>query len=187
MFGTWVPTLHVERARLRRVGPAGDLPMTLTVGALSLGHRAVMAARAGAHRHPRDVVRRRRAAPAHAGGEGAAYFPAVLPVRSDGPRHGHGDAAAAAIAMSGVPEQDAGLASGIVNVSCAAGRRDRRPGPGRLRTSPSAMARASPALTGGYHLARAAAGAVGRHRARRASVLWVRPRSGGGSEVAVEV
>ena len=101
MFGTWVlGTLFVEHVLGYGAWDTGlaFLPMTLTVGALSLGTTARVMARLGPERTVvlGMCVRRRRAAAADRRGSGRELLPvAVLPVRADGARHGHGDAAAA--------------------------------------------------------------------------------------------
>ena len=101
MFGTWVlGTLYVEHVLGYGAWDTGlaFLPMTLTVGALSLGTTAKVMARLGPERTVvlgMSFVVAALLLLTHAG-EGACVLPrAVLPVRADGPRHGHGDAAAA--------------------------------------------------------------------------------------------
>src|SRR4029078_1638019 len=96
------------------------LPMTLTVGALSLGTTARVMARFGSERTVVlgmgfvviALLWLTRA------GESASYFPELfLPYTLMGIGMGTAMLPLLTIAMSGVPEQDAGLGSGILNVS----------------------------------------------------------------------
>ena len=202
MFGSWVlGTLFVEHVLGYGAWDTGlaFLPMTLTVGALSLGTTARVMAQARARAH------RRRSAWASSivalllltrAGEGAAYFPELfVPFALMGLGMGTAMLPLLTIAMSGVPEADAGLGSGILNVSMqlagalgiavlgtlAAERISALTGDG---------ASVATALTGGYHLGfEIAAGAVAVGLLLAATVLRVpaRTRLAPGSEVAVEV
>jgi EmrB/QacA subfamily drug resistance transporter len=201
MFGSWVlGTLYIEHVLGYGAWDTGlaFLPMTMTVGALSLGTTARVMAKLG----PERTVMAGMAIVVVAllwltrAGEGASYFPELfLPYAMMGLGMGTAMLPLLTIAMSGVPEKDAGLASGIVNVSMqlagalgiavlgtlAASRTDALAGDGASVAS---------ALTGGYHLGfelAAAAVAVGLLIA--ATVLRMPSRSvrSAGSEVAVEV
>jgi len=129
-------------------------------------------------------------------GEGAAYFPELfVPFALMGLGMGTAMLPLLTIAMSGVPEADAGLGSGILNVSMqlagalgiavlgtlAAERTSALTGDGVSVPT---------ALTGGYHLGfEIAAGAVAVGLVLAATVLRApaRARVAPGSEVAVEV
>ena len=135
MFGSWVlGTLFVEHVLGYGAWDTGlaFLPMTLTVGALSLGTTARVMARLGPERTVVlgmgfvvvALLWLTRA------GEGARLLPgAVRPVRADGARHGHGDAAAADDRHERRAGADAGLGLGHPQrLDAARGRaRDRRP------------------------------------------------------------
>jgi EmrB/QacA subfamily drug resistance transporter len=202
MFGTWVlGTLYVEHVLGYGAWDTGlaFLPMTLTVGALSLGTTAKVMARLGPER---TVVLGMTFVVAalllltHAG-EGASYFPELFfPFALMGLGMGTAMLPLLTIAMSGVPEKDAGLGSGIVNVSMQLAGALGIAVLGTLaasRTSSLAADGASTAaaLTGGYHLAfELAAGAVVVGIVLALTVLRVPARAQvrqAGSEVAVEV
>jgi hypothetical protein len=169
--------------------------MTLTVGLLSLGTTARVMTRLGPERTVMLGMSLMIGAllGATAAGPGASDFPelffpyalmgtAMLPLLT--------------IAMSGVPEADAGLASGVINTSMqlagalgiailgtlAASRTDALLGDGAATAS---------ALTGGYHLGfELAAGAVAVGLVIAAAVLRMPARTApkpAGSELAVEV
>jgi len=201
MFGSWVlGTLYVEHVLGYGAWDTGlaFLPMTLTVGALSLGTTARVMAKLG----PERTVMAGMAIVVVAllwltrAGEGASYFPELLlPYMMMGLGMGTAMLPLLTIAMSGVPEQDAGLASGIVNVSMqlagalgiavlgtlAASRTDALAGDGASPLS---------ALTGGYHLGfelAAAAVAVGLLIAATVLRMPARVVRPAGSEVAVEL
>jgi EmrB/QacA subfamily drug resistance transporter len=123
MFGTWVlGTLFVEHVLGYGAWDTGlaFLPMTLTVGALSLGTTARVMARLGAER---TVVLGMGFVVAAlllltAAGPDASYFPSLFfPFALMGLGMGTAMLPLLTIAMSGVPERDAGLGSGILNVS----------------------------------------------------------------------
>src|SRR3954451_5093272 len=202
MFGSWVlGTLYVEHVLGYGAWDTGlaFLPMTLTVGALSLGTPAKVMAKLG----PERTVILGMSFVIVAllwltnAGEGASYFPELFfPFALMGLGMGTAMLPLLTIAMSGVPEQDAGLASGIVNVSMqlagalgiailgtlAASRTS------SLTTDGASVANA---LTSGYHLGfEIAAGAVAVGIVLAATVLRAPARvrtRGAGSEVAVEV
>jgi EmrB/QacA subfamily drug resistance transporter len=164
MFGSWVlGSLYLEGALgydAWRTGLA-FLPTTLAVGLLSLGTTARLMARLG----PERTVLAGLATVVLAlllltgAGESASYFPGLFGAYAlMGVGIGTAMLPLLTIAMSGVPEADAGLASGIVNVSMqlagalgiailgtlASDRSEALAGSG---ATPAA------ALTGGYHLA----------------------------------
>jgi EmrB/QacA subfamily drug resistance transporter len=164
MFGSWVlGSLYLEGALgydAWRTGLA-FLPTTLVVGLLSLGTTARVMARLG----PERTVLAGLAIVVLAlllltgAGESASYFPGLFGGYAlMGLGIGTAMLPLLTIAMSGVPEADAGLASGIVNVSMqlagalgiailgtlASDRAESLAGAGATRTE---------ALTGGYHLA----------------------------------
>ena len=202
MFGSWVlGTLFVENVLGYGAWDTGlaFLPMTLTVGFLSLGTTARVMTRLGPERTVLLGMGLVVAALLWLTGAGpnASYFPELfLPYALMGLGMGTAMLPLLTIAMSGVPEADAGLASGIVNVSMqlagalgiailgtlAASRTDALAGDGVATLS---------ALTGGYHLGfelAAAAVAVGALVA--AAVLRMPPRKAprpAGSELAVEL
>jgi EmrB/QacA subfamily drug resistance transporter len=201
MFGSWVlGTLYVEHVLGYGAWDTGlaFLPMTLTVGALSLGTTARVMAKLG----PERTVMTGMAVVIVAllglsrAGVGASYFPELfLPLALMGLGMGTAMLPLLTIAMSGVSESDAGLGSGIINVSMqlagalgiavlgtlAASRTEALTGGGASDLA---------ALTGGYHLGfEIAAGAVVVGLVLAATVLRmparvVRPS---GSEVAVEL
>jgi EmrB/QacA subfamily drug resistance transporter len=202
MFGTWVlGTLFVEHVLGYGAWDTGlaFLPMTLTVGALSLGTTAKVMARLGPERTVIlgmsfvivALLWLTRA------GEGAAYFPELFfPFALMGLGMGTAMLPLLTIAMSGVPEKDAGLASGIVNVSMQLAGALGIAVLGTLAASRTSSltadgANIANALTGGYHLGfEIAAGAVAVGIVLAATVLRVPARvrtRGAGSEVAVEV
>jgi EmrB/QacA subfamily drug resistance transporter len=164
MFGSWVlGSLYLEGALgydAWRTGLA-FLPTTLAVGLLSLGTTARVMTRIG----PERTVLAGLAIVVLAlllltgAGESASYFPGLFGAYAlMGIGIGTAMLPLLTIAMSGVPEADAGLASGIVNVSMqlagalgiailgtlASDRAEALAGGG---------ASAAAALTGGYHLA----------------------------------
>jgi EmrB/QacA subfamily drug resistance transporter len=164
MFGSWVlGSLYLEGALgydAWRTGLA-FLPTTLVVGLLSLGTTARVMARLG----PERTVLAGLAIVVLAlllltgAGESASYFPGLFGGYAlMGLGIGTAMLPLLTIAMSGVPEADAGLASGIVNVSMqlagalgiailgtlASDRAESLAGAGATRAA---------ALTGGYHLA----------------------------------
>jgi predicted MFS family arabinose efflux permease len=175
MFGTWVlGTLFVEHVLGYGAWDTGlaFLPMTLTVGALSLGTTARVMARLG----PERTVVLGMAFVVSAlllltgAGPGASYFPSLfLPFALMGLGMGTAMLPLLTIAMSGVPERDAGLGSGILNVTMQLSGALGIAILGTLATSRSESLTAdgasiASALTGGYHLAfeiGAAAVAVG--------------------------
>ena len=118
MFGSWVlGTLFVEHVLGYGAWDTGlaFLPMTLTVGALSLGTTARVMARLG----PERTVMTGMAFVVVAlllltrAGEGASYFPELfLPFALMGLGMGTAMLPLLTIAMSGVPEPDAGLGVG---------------------------------------------------------------------------
>src|SRR3954454_1534131 len=172
MFGSWVlGTLYVEHVLGYGAWETGlaFLPMTMTVGALSLGTTARVMARLGPERTVVlgmsfvvvALLWLTRA------GTDASYFPELfLPYTLMGLGMGTAMLPLLTIAMSGVPESDAGLASGIVNVSMQLAGALGIAVLGTLaasRTSALADGGASvaSALTGGYPLGfELAAGAV---------------------------
>jgi EmrB/QacA subfamily drug resistance transporter len=175
MFGTWVlGTLFVEHVLGYGAWDTGlaFLPMTLTVGALSLGTTARVMARLG----PERTVVLGMAFVVSAlllltgAGPGASYFPSLfIPFALMGLGMGTAMLPLLTIAMSGVPERDAGLGSGILNVTMQLSGALGIAILGTLATSRSESLTAdgasiASALTGGYHLAfeiGAAAVAVG--------------------------
>jgi hypothetical protein len=201
MFGTWVMgSLYVERVLGYGAWDTGlaFLPMTLTVGALSLGATARVMARLGP---VRTVV---------AGmtviivallllsgvGEHASYFPTLfVPFALMGLGMGTTMLPLLTIAMSGVPEADAGVGSGIVNVSMQLAGALGIAILGTLASDRSASLLASGAsslgaLTDGYRLAFEVAAASVTVGLVVAAVLLRMPREREpvpGSEVAVEV
>jgi EmrB/QacA subfamily drug resistance transporter len=202
MFGTWVlGTLYVEHVLGYGAWDTGlaFLPMTLTVGALSLGTTAKVMARLGPERTVvlgMSFVVAALLLLTHAG-EGASYFPELFfPFALMGLGMGTAMLPLLTIAMSGVPEKDAGLGSGIVNVSMQLAGALGIAVLGTLAASRTGSlaadgASTAAALTGGYHLAfELAAGAVVVGIALALTVLRVPARvqtRGAGSEVAVEV
>jgi EmrB/QacA subfamily drug resistance transporter len=201
MFGSWVlGTLFVEHVLGYGAWDTGlaFLPMTLTVGALSLGTTARVMARLGPERTVvlgmgfviLALLLLTRA------GEGAAYFPELfVPFALMGLGMGTAMLPLLTIAMSGVPEADAGLGSGILNVSMQLAGALGIAVLGTLAAERSSAlagdgASVATALTGGYHLGfEIAAGAVAVGLVLAATVLRVpvRTRVAPGSEVAVEI
>jgi EmrB/QacA subfamily drug resistance transporter len=202
MFGTWVlGTLYVEHVLGYGAWDTGlaFLPMTLTVGALSLGTTAKVMARLGPERTVvlgMSFVVAALLLLTHAG-EGASYFPELFfPFALMGLGMGTAMLPLLTIAMSGVPEKDAGLGSGIVNVSMQLAGALGIAVLGTLAASRTGSlaadgASTAAALTGGYHLAfELAAGAVVVGIALALTVLRAPARARvrqAGSEVAVEV
>jgi MFS family permease len=202
MFGTWVlGTLYVEHVLGYGAWDTGlaFLPMTLTVGALSLGTTAKVMARLGPERTVvlgMSFVVAALLLLTHAG-EGASYFPELFfPFALMGLGMGTAMLPLLTIAMSGVPEKDAGLGSGIVNVSMQLAGALGIAVLGTLAASRTGSLAAdgasnAAALTGGYHLAfELAAGAVVVGIALALTVLRAPARAQvrqAGSEVAVEV
>jgi EmrB/QacA subfamily drug resistance transporter len=201
MFGTWVMgSLYVEHVLGYGAWDTGlaFLPMTLTVGALSLGATARVMARLGP---VRTVV---------AGmtlvvvallllsgvGEHASYFPTLfVPFALMGLGMGTTMLPLLTIAMSGVPEADAGVGSGIVNVSMQLAGALGIAVLGTLASSRSASLLASgssqlAALTDGYRLAFEVSAACVMVGIAVATLILRMPRVREpvpGSEVAVEV
>jgi EmrB/QacA subfamily drug resistance transporter len=202
MFGTWVlGTLFVEHVLGYGAWDTGlaFLPMTLTVGALSLGTTARVMARLGPER---TVILGMSFVVAALlfltnAGPGASYFPSLFfPFALMGLGMGTAMLPLLTIAMSGVPERDAGLGSGILNVSMQLSGALGIAILGSLATSRSetltaAGESAASALTGGYHLAfELAAAAVAVGIVVSLAVLRVPAREvvrAPGSEVAVEL
>jgi EmrB/QacA subfamily drug resistance transporter len=202
MFGAWVlGTLFVEHVLGYGAWDTGlaFLPMTLTVGALSLGTTARVMARLGAER---TVLLGMALVVAAlllltAAGPGASYFPSLfLPFAVMGLGMGTAMLPLLTIAMSGVPERDAGLGSGILNVSMqlsgALGIAILGTlATGRSETLAAAGAATASALTGGYHLGfEIAAAAVAVGIVVSLAVLRVPAREQvrpAGSELAVEL
>jgi MFS family permease len=201
MFGTWVMgSLYVEHVLGYGAWATGlaFLPMTLTVGALSLGATARVMALLGP---VRTVVAGMTlvivALVMLSGiGEDASYFPALfVPFTLMGLGMGTSMLPLLTIAMSGVPERDAGLASGIVNVSMQLAGALGIAVLGTLAAERSSSLAAGGAstvgsLTGGYQLAfelAAASVAVGLVVAVVALRMPRERRPVPGSEVAVEV
>ena len=201
MFGTWVMgSLYVEHVLGYGAWATGlaFLPMTLIVGGLSLGTTARVMKVLG----PERTVLAGLSVVAVAllllstVGDQTAYFPGLfVPFALMGLGMGTAMLPLLTIAMSGVPQQDAGLASGIVNVSMQLAGAVGIAILGTLASSRSETlagdgASALHALTGGYTLAfQVAAGAVIVGIAISAVVLRM-PRErqrAAGSEVAVEV
>ena len=164
MFGSWVlGSLYLEHVLGYGAWATGlaFLPMTLTVGALSLGTTARVMARLG----PERTVMAGLSIVVVAllvltgAGAGASYFPGLFVAYGlMGLGTGTAMLPLLTIAMSGVPERDAGLASGIVNVSAQLAGALGIAVLGTLateRTEALSAAGAAPlnALTGGYHLA----------------------------------
>src|SRR3954447_18218034 len=201
MFGSWVlGTLYVEHVLGYGAWDTGlaFLPMTMTVGALSLGTTARVMAKLGPER---TVVLGMSLVVVALlwltrAGEDASYFPELfLPYALMGLGMGTAMLPLLTIAMSGVPESDAGLGSGIVNVSMQLAGALGIAVLGTLaaeRTSALAAdgVGTADALTGGYDLGfELAAGAVAVGLLLAATVLRApaRTRLAPGSEVAVEV
>lgn len=202
MFGTWVlGTLFVEHVLGYGAWDTGlaFLPMTLTVGALSLGTTARVMARLGAER---TVVLGMGFVVAAlllltAAGPDASYFPSLFfPFALMGLGMGTAMLPLLTIAMSGVPERDAGLGSGILNVSMQLSGALGIAILGTLATERSeslaaAGASTASALTSGYHLGfELAAAAVAVGIVVSLAVLRSPAREqvrSAGSEVAVEV
>src|SRR4051812_17761552 len=172
MFSAWVlGSLYLEHVLGYGAWATGlaFLPMTLTVGALSLGVTARLMARLG----PERTVLTGLAITAGAlllltqAGPGASYLPQLFTAYLlMGLGVGTAMLPLLTIAMSRVPEQDAGVASGIVNVSMQLAGALGLAVLGTVAASRSqallaAGESSAAALTGGYHLAFAmAAGCV---------------------------
>ena len=200
MFGSWVlGSLYLERVLGYGAWATGlaFLPMTLTVGALSLGTTARVMARFGPERTVLGGLAIVVAAllALSGAGEGTTYLPGLFGAYAlMGVGMGTAMLPLLTIAMSGVPERDAGLASGIVNVSMQlAGALGiailGTLAADRTETLAAAGASAAGAFTGGYQLAlELAAGSVAVGIVIALAVLhgpWARRASS--SEVAVEV
>jgi MFS family permease len=201
MFGTWVMgSLYVEHVLGYGAWDTGlaFLPMTLTVGALSLGTTAKVMARLGP---VRTVVLGMTfvvvALVMLSGlGDHASYFPTLfVPFALMGLGMGTAMLPLLTIAMSGVPAADSGIASGIVNVSMQlAGALGiailGTLAAERTTTLTTDGASSLSALTGGYTLAfELAAGSVLVGIVVAAAVLRMprRREPVPGSEVAVEL
>jgi EmrB/QacA subfamily drug resistance transporter len=201
MFGTWVlGTLFVEHVLGYGAWDTGlaFLPMTLTVGALSLGTTARVMARLGPER---TVVLGMSFVVAAlllltAAGPGSSYFPSLfVPFALMGLGMGTAMLPLLTIAMSGVPERDAGLGSGILNVSMQLSGALGIAILGTLAASRSESltadgASVASALTSGYHLGfEIAAAAVVVGILVSLAVLRVPARAvqPAGSELAVEL
>src|SRR4051794_16624906 len=201
MFGTWVMgSLYVEHVLGYGAWDTGlaFLPMTLTVGALSLGTTARVMKALGPERTVLTglsivVVALLLLSTVS---DHASYFPSLfIPFALMGLGMGTAMLPLLTIGMSGVPEQDAGISSGIINVSMQlAGALGiailGTLASDRSETLADGGASALHALTGGYTLAfEVAAGAVIAGIAIAAVVLRM-PRErqpAPGAEVAVEV
>jgi EmrB/QacA subfamily drug resistance transporter len=172
MFSAWVlGSLYLEHVLGYGAWDTGlaFLPQTLTVAALSLGTTARVMARFGPERTVLGglsivVVALLLLTGA---GEGAHYFPGLFFAYAlMGLGMGTSMLPLLTIAMSGVPEKDAGLASGIVNVSMQlAGALGiailGTLASGHSQSLAAAGASTASALTGGYHFAfEIAAGSV---------------------------
>jgi EmrB/QacA subfamily drug resistance transporter len=172
MFSAWVlGSLYLEHVLGYGAWDTGlaFLPQTLTVAALSLGTTARVMARFGPERTVLGglsivVVALLLLTGA---GEGAHYFPGLFFAYAlMGLGMGTSMLPLLTIAMSGVPEKDAGLASGIVNVSMQLAGALGIAILGTLASEHSqslaaAGASTASALTGGYHFAfEIAAGSV---------------------------
>jgi EmrB/QacA subfamily drug resistance transporter len=197
MFGSWVlGSLYLEHVLGYGAWATGlaFLPMTLTVGALSLGTTARVMARFGPERTVLAGLAIVVAAllALSGAGEGTSYLPGLFGAYAlMGVGMGTAMLPLLTIAMSGVPERDAGLASGIVNVSMQlAGALGiailGTLAADRTETLAAAGASAAGAFTGGYQLAlELAAGSVAVGIVVALAVLhgpWARR-----SEVAVEL
>ncbi|HET6547248.1 MAG TPA: MFS transporter, partial [Solirubrobacter sp.] len=164
MFGSWVlGSLYLEHVLGYGAWSTGlaFLPMTLTVGLLSLGATARVMARLGP---PRTVLLGLTLVVASLlwlaqAGVGASYLTDLfVPYTLMGLGMGTAMLPLLTIAMSGVPADDAGIASGFVNVTMQLAGAFGIAVLGTLasdRTEALADAGASAAgaLTGGYHLA----------------------------------
>jgi EmrB/QacA subfamily drug resistance transporter len=201
MFGTWVMgSLYVEHVLGYGAWATGlaFLPMTLTVGALSLGTTARVMARLGP---VRTVVAGMTVVVVallllSGVGEHASYFPTLfVPFALMGLGMGTTMLPLLTIAMSGVPEADAGVGSGIVNVSMQLAGALGIAVLGTLASSRSASLLASgssqlAALTDGYRLAFEVSAACVMVGIAVATLILRMPRVREpvpGSEVAVEV
>ena len=202
MFGAWVlGSLYLEHVLGYGAWDTGlaFLPMTLTVGALSLGTTARVMARLGPERTVLAGLSIVVAALLllTGAGAGASYLPGLFfAYMLMGLGIGTAMLPLLTIAMSGVPEPDAGLASGIINVSMQLAGALGIAVLGTLATDRSdalaaAGASTASALTGGYHLAfEIAAGSVAVGIVIALAVLRTPParaRTAAGSELAVEV
>jgi EmrB/QacA subfamily drug resistance transporter len=197
MFTAWVlGSLYLEHVLGYGAWDTGlaFLPMTLTVGALSLGTTARVMGRLGPERTVllglaitiSALVLLTRA------GEGTSYFPGLFaPFFLLGLGMGTSMLPLLTIAMSGVPERDAGLASGIINVSMQIAGALGLAVLGTLATDHTRVLAGqglstAAALTGGYHLAFVVAAAtVGVGVIVAATVLRT-PGSGSGRLARVE-
>src|SRR3954454_15803266 len=201
MFGTWVMgSLYVEHVLGYGAWSTGlaFLPMTLTVGALSLGTTARVMKAIGPERTVLAGLSIVVVALLLLSGvsDHASYFPTLfVPFALMGLGMGTAMLPLLTIAMSGVPEADAGIGSGIINVSMQlAGALGiailGTLAADRSQTLAADGASSLHALTGGYTLAfEVAVGAVIIGIAVAALVLRM-PRvrqPAPGTEVAVEV
>jgi EmrB/QacA subfamily drug resistance transporter len=199
--GMWasffVGALYLER--VRGMGPiaagAAFLPQTLTVAALSLGPTARLTARFGERRmliFGLAVLTGGLGLFATALAPGTAYFPELLLAYAlIGVGAGTSFMTLVTLALADVPARDAGIASGVVNVSmqisAAVGLAVLGTVSGSRTSALTARGEtAIQALSGGYRLAFfVAAGCVA--AALVASMLWIRaPRPAAAAPVAVE-
>jgi MFS family permease len=201
MFSSWVlGTLYVEHVLGYGAWDTGlaFLPMTLTVGALSLGTTARVMGRLGPERTVLAGLSIVVVALLLLSGvsDRASYFPDLfVPFALMGLGMGTAMLPLLTIAMSGVAEQDAGLASGIVNVSMQLAGALGIAVLGTLAADRSqelsaAGANVAHALTGGYQLAFEVAGGAVVVGILIALAVLRMPRErqpAPGSEVAVEV
>jgi EmrB/QacA subfamily drug resistance transporter len=171
MFGSWVlGSLYLEHVLGYGAWATGlaFLPMTLIVGALSLGTTARVMARFGPERTVLAGLTLVVVALVLLSGvgENTSYFPTLFAAYAlMGLGAGTAMLPILTIAMSAVPDGDAGLASGIVNVSMQLAGALGIAVLGTLASErssdlASAGASAAQALTGGYQLAFEIAAAV---------------------------
>ena len=201
MFAAWVlGSLYLEHVLHFGAWDTGlaFLPMTITVAALSTGITARVMARYG----PVPTVLGGLTVMVVSllmltqAGAGASYFPGLfVPYLLMGVGMGTAMLPLLTIAMSRVPESDAGLASGIVNVSMQIAAALGLAVLGtlaadRTQTLHAAGDTAATALTGGYHLAFAVAAGVVATGIVVALAALRPPRTGReavGSELALEL
>jgi EmrB/QacA subfamily drug resistance transporter len=164
MFSTFfLGTLYLERVRHYGALPTGVafLPFTMTVGALSLGATARMTARFGVMRVLLGGLSTMVVGLAllTTTGVHTAFFPTIfIAFFTLGLGAGSAFTPLLTIAMADVPQQDAGLGSGIVNVSQQVGGALGLAVLGTVATNRSKTLEAhgqtlAHALLGGYHLA----------------------------------
>jgi MFS family permease len=201
MFGTWVlGTLFVEHVLGYGAWATGAafLPMTMIVGGLSLGTTAKIMRLLGPERTLIGGLTVVVVSLALLSGvsDHASYFPDLfVPFALMGLGMGTAMLPLLTIAMSKVPEHDAGLASGIVNVSMQLAGAIGIAILGTLASDRSqelsaAGANVAHALTGGYQLAFEVAGGAVVVGILVALAVLRMPRErqpAPGSEVAVEV